>query len=204
MLFRSVGFNDAGEIVNFEGELLPVGDFEADPEAAEIFAPRKEAIDAVKNELTGAIAMKDLLNPRFSDFAEGEERISVRANETELGNLVTDAMLAKAKETFPDTVIALQNGGGIRAPIDEGEITTGEVIEVLPFGNDPVVVRLTGQEISDVLEHAVRQAPLENGGFLHVSGMRYYYDSTREVGDRVRGMYLVDGDNLTAIELDQE
>ena len=77
-------------------------------------------------------------------------------------------MLAKVKEKFPETVIAFQNGGGIRAPIDEGPITVGEVINVLPFGNDPVIAELTGQEIKDILEHSVKEAPEEHGGFLHV------------------------------------
>src|SRR5699024_3928620 len=108
----------------------------------------KEPIDELMNEEIGAEAMKELPNPRQEE--PGDD--SVRANETALGNLVTDAMLAKAKEKYPETVISFQNGGGIRAPIDKGPITTGEVISVLPFGNDPVIATLTGKEIKDILE----------------------------------------------------
>ncbi|MFA1822613.1 5'-nucleotidase C-terminal domain-containing protein [Virgibacillus oceani] len=194
----SVTFDENGVVSGYEGELLEVADYAEDPDAVEVLQPYKTQVDEVMNEETGAEAMKELTNPRQSE--PGDD--SVRANETELGNLVTDAMLAKAQEKFPETVISFQNGGGIRAPIDEGPITTGEVIEVLPFGNDPVIVTLTGQEIKDILEHSVRQAPAENGGFLHVSGMKFFYDSEMETGNRVVQMYVeVDGE-LEEIQLD--
>ncbi|MBP1970496.1 2',3'-cyclic-nucleotide 2'-phosphodiesterase (5'-nucleotidase family)/predicted extracellular nuclease [Virgibacillus natechei] len=195
-----VTFNANGVITAYEGELLEVDGFAEDPEATEALAPYKEQVDKVMNEEIGAKAMKDLTNPRQDE--PGDD--SVRANETELGNLVTDAMLAKAQEKFPDTVISFQNGGGIRAPIDEGAITTGEVINVLPFSNDPVIVTLTGQEIKDILEYSVRQAPAENGGFLHVSGMQFYYDSDEEPGNRVVQMYVENDGELEEIRLDGE
>ncbi|MGM8212723.1 5'-nucleotidase C-terminal domain-containing protein [Virgibacillus sp. W0430] len=185
-----VSFNENGEIITYAGELLKVANYEPDEEAIPVMEKYKQQIEEKMNEETGAVAMKELINPRQDK--PGDD--SVRANETELGNLITDAMLEKAREKYPETVIAFQNGGGIRAPIDKGPITTGEIISVLPFGNDPVVATLTGQEIKDILEHSVRLAPAENGGFLHVSGMKFYYDSTREPGDRIVAMYvLVDG-----------
>src|SRR5699024_10170692 len=115
-------------------------------------------------------------------------------------------MLAKAKEKekFKETVIAYKNGGGIRAPIDEGPITVGEIINVLPFGNDPVSVELTGAEIKEILEHSVRNAPGENGGCLHVSGMQFEYDSTKEAGDRVVKMEVKMGDEFEEIDPEGE
>src|SRR5699024_3578752 len=112
--------------------------------------------------------------------------------------------MAKVKEHFPETVIGFHNGGGIRAPIDEGPITVGEGINVLPSGNGTVIAELTGQEINDILEHSVKEAPEEHGGFLHVSGMEFYYDSTKEVGNRIVAMYVKDGNNLIKINLEQE
>ncbi len=195
-----VTFDEDGIVTGYSGELVEVDTREADPQALAVLEPYKEQVDEVMNEEIGARAMKDLTNPRQDE--PGDD--SVRANETELGNLVTDAMLAKAQEKEPDTVIAFQNGGGIRAPIDEGEITTGEVINVLPFGNNPVVATLSGQEIKDLLEHSVRQAPAENGGFLHVSGMQFYYDSEKEPGSRVVQMYVEMDGELKEIQLDEE
>ncbi|MGN8646558.1 bifunctional metallophosphatase/5'-nucleotidase [Gracilibacillus sp. HCP3S3_G5_1] len=193
-----VVFDENGVIQRYDGQLIDVSDKEADPEAANALAPYKAEVEELSEQEIGAVAMKDIPNPRLSD-----SDVSVRANETELGNLVTDAMLAKAKEKYPDVVIAMQNGGGIRAAIDEGPITVGEVIAVLPFGNDPVVAELTGAEIKEILEHSVRQAPAESGGFLQVAGMKFNYDSTKEPGSRVVTMEVeIDGE-YEDIKLDQ-
>lgn len=180
-----VEFDENGVVIGQAGQLIDVASKEADSEAAAVLAPYKEKINQLSTQESGAIAKKTLANPRLTD-----SNVSVRANETELGNLVTDAMLAKAKERYPETVIAFQNGGGIRAAIEEGPITIGEIIAVLPFGNDPVVVELSGEEIKQILEHSVSQAPAESGGFLHVAGMKFTYDSTKESGSRVVSMYV--------------
>lgn len=196
-----VVFDENGKIIAYKGELQPTENVEPDPVAEEALAPFREAVEEVEKQEIGVLS-PGLENPRRGADEEGP---SVRANETPLGNLVTDAMLAKAKEKFPTTVIAVQNGGGIRAAIPEGPITQGQIISVLPFGNNPVIADLTGAEIKDLMEHSVREAPAELGGFLHVSGMKLYYDSTKKgkndneeladkliPGDRVIGMYLVD------------
>ncbi len=195
----NVRFDEDGKVIGQAGELLEVADYEADAEATEVLAKYKDKVEKISNEEIGAEAMKDLTNPRLGE----DSTESVRANETELGNLVTDAMLAKAKEKFPETVISFQNGGGIRAPIAKGPITTGEVIDVLPFGNDPVIADLSGQEIKDILEDSVAEAPGENGGFLHVSGMKFYYDSEKEPGNRIVEMYINGNDELTKIDLSE-
>lgn len=195
----NVTFNENGEIVDHSGELVDVTEYVSDPTAVEVLAEYQDRVEEINHEEIGAVALKNLPNPRLG---EGDPT-SVRANETELGNLVTDAMLAKTKELYPETVIAFQNGGGIRAPIDEGPITVGEVIEVLPFGNNPAVVDLSGQEIKNILEISVSEAPAENGGFLHVSGMEFYYDSTRVPGERIIAMYVNQEGSLTEIDLEE-
>src|SRR5699024_2048453 len=150
-----VEFDDNGVIVEHSGSLIDVDAYDADEEASEKLASYKEKVEKVANKEIGAEAVNNLPNPRMDKTSDD----SVRANETELGNLVTDAMLAKAQERFPETEIAFQNGGGIREAIDEGPITVGEVISVLPFGNDPVIVQLTGAEIRDILEYSVFDVP---------------------------------------------
>lgn len=180
-----VQFNENGVVTESAGQLIDVTEKEPNEDASKILAPYKKEIDKIIDQETGAVAAKPLLNPRLSD-----SEVSVRANETELGNLITDAMLAKAKEKDPSVVIAMQNGGGIRAAIDKGPITVGEVMAVLPFGNDPVVAQLTGQEIKQILEHSVSQAPKESGGFLQIAGMRFTYDSGETEGSRVISMEI--------------
>lgn len=196
-----VEFDEEGRIVKHNGKLIDLSDVTPDAEAEQKLAEKKLEVDALFDEDSGAEALKELTNPRH----EGDDKSdSVRANETELGNLVTDAMLAKAQEKFSETVIALQNGGGIRAPIAKGPITNGEIINVLPFGNDPVIATITGAELKEILEHGVNQAPNESGGFLHVSGMKYYFDSNKDIGDRVIRMQVLEDGKYIEIENDKE
>lgn len=107
-------------------------------------------------------------------------RENVRTKETNLGNLIADAMI---NETNAD--ISITNGGGIRSSIDVGEITKGEVVEVLPFGNFIVTKELTGAQIKAVLEHGVKDFGKPAGSFAHVGGMKFVVDPEKEVGSRV-------------------
>ena len=81
--------------------------------------------------------------------------------------------------------MAFQNGGGIRAAIDQGPITVGEVITVLPFGNTLATMKLTGAELKEAFEISLAKLPAENGGFLHVSGAKVKFDSSKPAGERV-------------------
>lgn len=106
----------------------------------------------------------------------------VRNSETNLGDLCADAYRyvlgnGKTGAASGPADVAFVNGGGVRANIDAGEITFGEVIAVHPFNNVGCVVEATGQEILDALEMAARVAPEENGGFLQVSGLTYTIDT---------------------------
>ncbi|WP_300382528.1 5'-nucleotidase C-terminal domain-containing protein, partial [Clostridium sp.] len=107
-------------------------------------------------------------------------RENARTKETNLGNLITDAMLYTTKAD-----IAITNGGGIRASIKAGEITKGSIINVLPFGNYIVTKYLTGKEIKEVLEHGVKDYPATAGQFTHVAGIKYVFDADKLAGERI-------------------
>ncbi|WP_019243110.1 MULTISPECIES: 5'-nucleotidase C-terminal domain-containing protein [Bacillus] len=193
-----VEFDKDGKIVGQAGKLIKIAEQKEDKEAAELLKKYSSKIEELKNTPTGATAIKALDNPRIKDDPNAP---SVRKNETELGNLITDGMLDKAKEYNKDTVIAMQNGGGIRSDIDKGEITLGEVLTVLPFGNTLATMKLKGSEIVEALEHSVSTYPRENGGFLHVSGMKFTFDSSKPAGSRVQKVE-VKGTDGTFKELD--
>ncbi|KXG78640.1 5'-nucleotidase C-terminal domain-containing protein [Thermotalea metallivorans] len=118
------------------------------------------------------------------------ERGHVRTGETNLGNLITDAMLEVTKAD-----VALTNGGGIRASINEGEITKGEVITVLPFGNYVVVKALKGSDLLAALEHGVSAYPNEAGHFAHVAGLTYKFNPNKPAGQRITEV-MVGGEKL--------
>ncbi|MDE4085790.1 cell wall-binding repeat-containing protein [Planococcus maritimus] len=180
-----VTFDEAGNVTNFVGEHHEVALAEEDAEAAEILAPFKEEVEELKETEIGVEA-NVFLNGTRGEFG-------IRSSETNLGNFITDGMLAKAQQINPDTTIALQNGGGIRASIEPGPITYGEILTVLPFGNALAIMEVTGQELKDALEHSVREYPKENGGFLHVSGMFFNYDGKAPVGERVLSVFVDTG-----------
>ncbi|TCO74948.1 5'-nucleotidase C-terminal domain-containing protein [Marinisporobacter balticus] len=108
------------------------------------------------------------------------ERDHVRVGETNLGNLIADAMLAETKAE-----VAITNGGGIRASINKGEITKEEIITVLPFGNYIVTKNLTGKQILEALEHGTDAYPEAKGAFPHVGGMTFKIDTNKPVGNRI-------------------
>lgn len=108
------------------------------------------------------------------------ERADVRTRETNLGNLLTDAMIY---ETGAD--VAITNGGGIRSSIDKGDITKGDIIKVLPFGNYIETKELTGSQIKKVLEHGVKDYGNPAGSFAHISGVKVVVDPKKEVGNRI-------------------
>jgi 5'-nucleotidase/UDP-sugar diphosphatase len=104
-----------------------------------------------------------------------------RAAETNLGNLLTDIL---RRETEAD--LAVLNGGGIRTDIPRGPIRVKEVMDVLPFDNFPVVLRLSGREIKEILEHGVSDSGGHGGKFLQVSGLRFVYRKSAPPGGRTR------------------
>jgi len=148
-------------------------------EAAEQFPEDAEVLQAIE----GIKAEQDVITSVVIGRTEVEldgVREHVRAGETNLGNLITEAIL---KATGADVVIT--NGGGIRASIDAGDITKGEVITVLPFGNYVVVKKIKGSDIIAALEHGVSQYPAPNGGFPHVAGIRFAFDPAAAAGSRI-------------------
>ena len=107
-----------------------------------------------------------------------------RDGETNLGDLITDAMLWSIQKnpdsvTVPmENVLAITNGGGIRAPIHKGDVTKKDVNTVLPFGNTVAVVYVTGAELLEALEASTYCTPEAVGGFPQVSGIEFIVDTS--------------------------
>lgn len=114
-------------------------------------------------------------------------RENVRTGETNLGNLITDAMIVASGAD-----VALTNGGGIRASIDAGDITLGEVLTSFPFTNVLTNIEVTGADLMAALEHGVKDYPEAAGHFPHVSGMSYTFDPNMEVGSRITELMIGD------------
>jgi len=107
------------------------------------------AVAAVKARPLGAVAASELTR-------------AYRA-ESELGNLICDALL----KATPEAQVALFNAGGIRANVDAGPITFGDLHAVLPFGNRVSVVQLSGAQLLRVIVANLKSSH----GALQVGGM---------------------------------
>lgn len=101
-----------------------------------------------------------------------------RDSETNLGDLITDAMLWKIRSDATikvpvENVVAITNGGGIRATVKAGDITKKDINTVLPFGNTLAVVYVTGAELLEALEASTFCTPESLGGFPQAAGLQF-------------------------------
>lgn len=101
-----------------------------------------------------------------------------RDSETNLGDLITDAMLWKIRTqatiSVPaENVVAITNGGGIRATVKAGDVTKKDINTVLPFGNTLAVVYVTGTELLEALEASTYCTPESIGGFPQAAGLTF-------------------------------
>lgn len=147
---------------------------EPDPAILDVIQKVKKSQATVLAEVVGETAVK----------LEGE-RDFVRAGETNLGNLITDAMIAVSGAD-----VAITNGGGIRASINPGKITKNDIITVLPFGNYIVTKKISGADIKAALEKGTDAYPATKGAFPQVAGMTYKIDTNKPAGDRVQSVMI--------------
>ncbi len=145
-----------GKIAGFKGELIPVTeDIGEDSTVKTVISEYAKRLDKKLDEVIGkAFALLD------------GERENVRNKETNLGDLVADILRGTVGKD-----IAFINAGSIRASIDSGDITAGDVINAFPFGGHLVTMKLKGSEVLEILSHFALIEP-GSGGFLQVSGIK--------------------------------
>lgn len=175
-----------GEIVSYEVELFGTGDETNGITDIDTLGYGYDfAIQMFIDEIvTDQAVILDVVVGQTAVLLMGE-RADVRIGETNLGNLITDAMIAA---TGAD--VAITNGGGIRASIPAGDVTVGDIITVLPFGNIIVTIDLTGQEILDTLQVATAAYPGTGGNFPHIAGMTFEIDYAAAAGSRVINLMI--------------
>ncbi len=176
----NVTFNDDGTVIAATGAPIIVDASVAeDGPTVDRIAQAAAPLDEIRNEVVAETA---------------EEIIGVRedcrARECAMGNLIADAMLARVADQGID--MAIQNGGGIRASIDAGEVTMGEVLTVLPFQNTLSTFRVDGATIVEALENGVSEYEEGAGRFPQVAGMSFTVDPSAGVGSRISDVMVGD------------
>lgn len=150
------------------------------------------------------------------------DRMDVRVRETNLGNVVADALLDYGQSGFSHkSNLAVTNGGGLRETIAKDKpVTKGDIIAVLPFGNSVAQIQVTGQNIYDMFVKSLGsilqvdesgknvldengQPLLEpSGGFLQEAGARVYYDTTLPTEKRILSIDILDPETKAYKPLD--
>ena len=183
----NVVFDDEGVIASANGEPMIMDRFiQEDAATVARIAEAAAPLDEIRNEIVAS-----------ASAAIDGARENCRAVECQMGNLVADAMLDRVKDQ--GIQIAIQNGGGLRASIDSGDVTMGEVLTVLPFQNTLSTFQVTGATIIEALENGVSQIEDGAGRFPQVAGMTYAYDKAAAAGSRISDV-MVGG---APIELDK-
>lgn len=129
-------------------------------------------VDAKLNEINGEYATLGERKVAFSQVDlithDADNNRLVRTSETNLGNLCADAV-----RYAMNADVGYMNGGGLRAAIQNGDITFNDLLSVFPFNNTVVLAEVSGQTLKDMMEMAVMSWPAEDGSFPHLSGITF-------------------------------
>ena len=178
----SVLFDEEGNVIHASGEPIIIDS--SVNENSQIVARLDELekpINTLKETIVGTVS-----NPLTGD------RAVCRIQECDMGNMIADAM----RDAVIDKgyTIALQNSGGIRASLDAGDVTLGEIMTILPFQNTLSTFKVTGEQLLTAIENGVSQVEDVAGRFPQVSGMRYTFDPSKPAN----------GGRVTSIEIDED
>lgn len=215
-----VTFSDTNEVVSINGRMVSnTRPDKETPSPLETTYPADATFVSEYNKLNDDL--KPILNEKVSksdtsvftfNTLDPERRQVSRLEETPGGSLIADAMREEGTEMLSKLgynlpVVALQNGGGCRENIPAGDITVGNVLDVLPFGNMISIKEVTPDIIYEALENGLSAMTVTEGGYLditkalgafsQISGMRAVVDVSKPAGERVIEVYLVNDDGKT-------
>ncbi|MEO3477697.1 bifunctional metallophosphatase/5'-nucleotidase [Phaeobacter sp. CAU 1743] len=185
----NVTFDEAGNLVEAKGEPLIMDGTVAEDEATVArIAELAQPLDEIRNKVVAEAAA-----------AVDGDRQTCRIQECQMGNLVADAMLDRVKDQ--GVQIAIANSGGIRASLEPGEVTMGEVLTILPFQNTLSTFEISGQELVAALENGVSQVEEVKGRFPQVAGLTFTWDPTVAPNEgRVQEVMVDMGDGFTPLD----
>jgi 2',3'-cyclic-nucleotide 2'-phosphodiesterase / 3'-nucleotidase / 5'-nucleotidase len=130
----------------------------------------------------------EVVGNSLTTLAKGYPSVAAEFADNGLGNLLADGMKAAMNSDF-----ALMNGGGVRAALDAGEVTFGDLFSIQPFGNVLNKMNLSGADLKEVLNKQITPKGLD----FHIAGFKYTYtwDSTNLKGEVV-DLFLPNGEKV--------
>jgi 5'-nucleotidase/UDP-sugar diphosphatase len=184
-----VTFDANGVLTDWGGDVILLSQYiTPDPAMVTLLTSLSEPIQTLRDTVIGEAGV----------FLVGDRSVC-RVAECNLGNLITDAMRADTH-----VQIAIENGGGIRADIEQGPVTLGQVLTVLPFGNLVSTFELKGSDVWAALENGVSQVEDGAGRFPQVSGLRFTWDGSKDPGSRIVSVDVLNADTGEYEPLDLE
>lgn len=187
----TVTFDDNGVVKSAEGA----------PKLLDASVTPDEGFTKRVTELAGPLEEMKKKEIGSSETVIDGSREVCRAKECTMGNLVSDALLDRVKDQ--GITIAIQNGGGLRASIDAGTVTMGEVLTVLPFQNSIATFQLKGSDVVAALENGAGQIEEGAGRFAQVAGLKYSFDRSKPAGSRVVSVEVKEGDGFVPLDPDK-
>lgn len=142
-------------------------------------------VDAMKGRVIGASA-SNLCLERIP--GGGKSKLCDVSETASYGSDITNIVAKAFRDMSKTSDIAIQNGGGVRVDVAEGELTIGDAYTLLPFANTIVELDMTGAEIHAVLEDALDYSMQEGGStgaYPYASGLRWKIDASKAKGERV-------------------
>jgi 5'-nucleotidase len=173
-------------------------DIEIDPKTKDIVTKRAEIITTFQEgikpdqEIAKMVANYEATVEPIVNRVIGSTSVDLTAMRNDNGESILGDFIADAQRQALNTDIAFMNPGGIRADINPGDITWGEIYTVQPFNNDMVKMTMTGQQIREVLN----QQWGTKTTMLQISGFSYIWDENAPAGQKVTNIQLPDGTQM--------
>lgn len=189
-----------------------------DSEVEGLYENKQKELEKVFNQVVGKTSVELQANKLY----DGKRNISIVKNrETSMGDIVADSMIWQAKELLKTTeyaeypMVAMVNGGSIKANIKPGDITLGDIYNVLPYGSSLAVKVITPYELYKTLEYSISELKLNkeltriqnlSSIYPQISGMRFEMNINNRPceketfeGERVIKIYLKDKDGKETV-----
>lgn len=181
-------FDDSGVLTMVNGQPILLDDS----------VPEDEAVVARVTEMAAPIdELRQKIVAETAAPIDGD-RNNCRVKECEMGNLVADAMLDRVRDQ--GMTIAIANSGGLRASIDQGPVSMGEVYSVLPFQNTLATFQLSGADVIAALENGASQYEEVAGRFAQVAGLKYTVDPAAPVDSRISDVMVMTNGEWTPLD----
>jgi 5'-nucleotidase len=169
---------------------------EIDPATKDIVSKKAEIVityqDAIKpdKEIKKMVEMYEAEVASYVNEFVGTAANDISGNRNENGESALGNLIADSQRKVMNSDFSFMNPGGIRADLQEGEVTYEELLTIQPFKRKLVKMTLTGDQVRRLLNQQWQQGKVR---MLQISGLKYTWDETKPAGSKVNDIFTTDG-----------